>query len=82
MLIARYPLNPKNPTRRVLGDYGKITLEQARGKAREWLAWIGKGVQQVPVVTTSPARNVIPSVRNSLAHQASATRGSPSTLLP
>jgi integrase len=44
VLIARYPLNPKNPTRRALGDYGKITLEQAREKARSWLALIGKGI--------------------------------------
>jgi integrase len=43
-LVARYPLNPKNPTRRALGEYGKITLEQAREKAREWLALIRRGL--------------------------------------
>jgi integrase len=42
VLIARYPLHPKNPTRRVL--YGAITLEQARDKARQWLALIQKGI--------------------------------------
>ena len=44
VLVARYPKNPKNPTRRALGDYGEITLEQARDKAREWLALIRKGM--------------------------------------
>ena len=43
---------------------------------------IGNGGWQVPVVTTSPARSVMPSSRSSLASQASATRGSPSTFLP
>lgn len=44
VLIARYPRNPKNPTRRALGDYGEITLEQARQTARDWLAQIGRGI--------------------------------------
>jgi integrase len=44
VLIARYPLKPKNPTRRTLGEYGTLTLEQAREKAREWLALIAKGM--------------------------------------
>jgi integrase len=44
VLVARYPLNPKNPTRRALGDYGELTLEQARQKARDWLQLIGRGI--------------------------------------
>ena len=43
VLVARYPLNPKNPTRRALGDYGEITLDKARETARDWLALIQKG---------------------------------------
>jgi integrase len=43
-LVARYPSHPKNPTRRALGDYGAMTLEQARAKAREWLETIQKGI--------------------------------------
>jgi integrase len=43
ILVARYPSNPKNPTRRALGDYGAITLEQARVKAREWLTLLNQG---------------------------------------
>jgi integrase len=44
VLVARYPLNPRNPTRRALGDYGELTLEQARQKAREWLQLIKQGI--------------------------------------
>src|SRR6516164_3536920 len=44
VLVARYPSHPENPTRRALGVYGAITLEQARWKAREWLELIQKGV--------------------------------------
>ncbi len=44
VLIARYPLNPKNPTRRALGDRRKLPLEKAREKARVWLALIDKGI--------------------------------------
>jgi integrase len=44
VLTARYPSNPKNPTRRALGEYGEITLEQARVKAREWLALLNKHI--------------------------------------
>jgi integrase len=44
VLVARYPLNPKNPTPRSLGDYGAVTLAEARQKAREWLSMIAKGI--------------------------------------
>src|SRR5215470_10555142 len=43
-LIARYPSNPKNPTRRALGDVGVIGLDEARQKARKWLELVGKGI--------------------------------------
>lgn len=43
-LVARYPNNPKNPTRRVLGEYGEISLDTARDRARAWLELIGKGI--------------------------------------
>jgi len=44
VLIARYPSSPKNPTRRALGDCGEITLDEARVRAREWLALIRRGI--------------------------------------
>ena len=44
VLIARFPLNPRNPTRRALGAYGAITLDRAREKARTWLDLVTRGV--------------------------------------
>lgn len=44
VLIARYPANPRNPTRRALGDYGALTLDAARAKARAWLELISRGL--------------------------------------
>jgi integrase len=41
-LIARYGGPRSNPTRRSLGRVGQITLEQAREKARRWLALIAQ----------------------------------------
>ena len=43
ILIARFP-GSKNPTRRALGEYGALTLEQGRVRARDWLEMIRKGV--------------------------------------
>jgi integrase len=42
VLIARYGGSP-NPARRSLGEYGEITLEQARDKARKWIEMVHQG---------------------------------------
>jgi integrase len=42
VLVTRYP-GSSNPTRRALGTYGALTLEKARGKARDWLELIRQG---------------------------------------
>jgi integrase len=42
VLIARFP-GSKHPTRRAIGEYGAITLERARAKAREWIELIRGG---------------------------------------
>jgi integrase len=42
VLVTRFP-GSNNPTRRSLGAYGELTLEQAREKARGWLALIKRG---------------------------------------
>jgi integrase len=56
VLIARYPGNPhRNPTRRKLGQCGKLTLEGARDKARQWLALIEKGID--PAVEAEKERD-------------------------
>ena len=44
VLRRRYPSHPDNSTRRALGDYGAISLDDARRKARHWLELIGKGI--------------------------------------
>jgi integrase len=51
ILVARFPgtlVNPKtglrNPTRRALGEFGELALEQGRAMARAWLALIAKGI--------------------------------------
>ena len=43
ILVARYP-GSENPTRRALGIYGELTLEQSRAKARHWLELIRRGI--------------------------------------
>jgi integrase len=43
VLLTRFP-GSRHPTRRVLGPYGVLTLEAARGKARTWLELIGRGI--------------------------------------
>jgi integrase len=43
VLIARFP-GSRNPTRRALGGYGELTLEKARGKARDWLELLREGI--------------------------------------
>lgn len=53
ILIARYPETKPNergvvnPTRRRLGEYPALTLEQAHDKAWEWLKLIRKGIDPV-----------------------------------
>jgi integrase len=43
VLLGRFPGKP-HPTRRALGGYGELTLEEARDKAREWRKLISRGV--------------------------------------
>jgi integrase len=43
ILVARFP-GSKNPTRRALGEYGALTLEHARSKARNWIELIRRGI--------------------------------------
>jgi len=43
ILVARYP-GSSNPTRRAIANYGELTLEKARGKARDWLELLRRGI--------------------------------------
>jgi integrase len=43
VVLGRFP-NSVHPTRRALGLYGRISLDQARQKARDWFQLIAKGI--------------------------------------
>jgi integrase len=43
VLVARYP-GSDNPTRRTLGEYGVLTLEAARVRARHWHDLLRRGI--------------------------------------
>jgi integrase len=43
ILVARYP-GSSNPTRRALSEYGALTLEKARERARDWIEMLRRGV--------------------------------------
>jgi integrase len=43
MLLTRYP-GSKHPTRRALGEYGVMTLAEAREKAADWKKLIKRGI--------------------------------------
>jgi integrase len=43
-MVARFPANPVHPTRRLIGEYGTISLEDAREVVREWHALIRRGI--------------------------------------
>jgi integrase len=49
VLVARLP-GKTNPTRRAIGEYGAITLDEAREKARDWLALIKRNIDPADVV--------------------------------
>jgi Arm DNA-binding domain/Phage integrase family len=42
-LLKRFP-GSRNPTRRLIGQYGAVTLEQARTAARRWLELLQAGI--------------------------------------
>jgi integrase len=43
VLLSRFPGRP-HPTRRALGSYGELTLEEARDKATAWRKLISRGI--------------------------------------
>jgi integrase len=53
MLRARFPKAPA-PTRRTIGTYGAVSLEQARRTAGEWRSLLAKGID--PAVVEAEAR--------------------------
>jgi hypothetical protein len=43
ILVTRYP-GSKNPTRRAIGEYGAVTLADARKTARDWIEMVRRGI--------------------------------------
>lgn len=43
ILVSRFP-GSANPTRRAIAEVGAISLEKARGRARDWLEMVRKGI--------------------------------------
>jgi integrase len=43
VMVARFP-GQSNPTRRAIGPYGALSLEQARSKGRQWRDLIRRGI--------------------------------------
>src|SRR4029077_20706890 len=54
-LLKRFP-GSKHPTRRLIGQCGAITLEQARATARRWLELLQAGID--PATEVERARQV------------------------
>jgi integrase len=54
-LLKRFP-GSRNPTRRLIGQYGAVTLEQARASARRWLELLQAGID--PATEVERARVV------------------------
>jgi integrase len=52
-LQARFP-GSTQPTRRAIGEYGVVTLDKARQKAREWIVYIAQGID--PAIREEEAR--------------------------
>lgn len=48
-LLSRFP-GSSNSTRRSLGLYGRVTLEEAREKARKWVEQLQRGIDPAAVI--------------------------------
>src|SRR5207248_1763446 len=57
ILVARYP-GHTSPARRRLGEYGALTLEAARDKARSWLQMLQKGIDPALVEQRAKSETV------------------------
>src|SRR5262249_30693643 len=57
VLVARFP-GGRHPTRRSLGSYGALTLEEARTKARAWLGMIKRGIDPEVAEKEERAENI------------------------
>jgi hypothetical protein len=56
VLVSRFP-GRKNPTRRAIGSYPAMTVEQARTRARDWLDLIERGIDPAVQVASEAETN-------------------------
>jgi Arm DNA-binding domain len=56
VLVSRFP-GRKNPTRRAIGSYPAMTVEQARTRARDWLELIERGIDPAVQVASEAETN-------------------------
>jgi integrase len=67
VMVGRFPLKPKNPTRRLIAQCGAMTLSDARDEARRWHALLREGVD--PKSERTQRRAVMQQQQaNSFAH--------------
>src|SRR5262245_61906567 len=65
MLQTRFP-GSADPTRRAIGEYGAITLEDTRTKARKWIELVGQGID--PAIAEQDAKQAeLPKQETNLA---------------
>jgi integrase len=57
VLIARFPAHPKHPTRRLIGEVGVVSLDEAREIARDWLRLIRRGIDPKHELAREKAEN-------------------------
>jgi Arm DNA-binding domain len=57
ILTTRYP-GFTNPSRRTLGEYGVVTLDEARDMARDWLKLIKRGIDPKAEIAKERAANM------------------------
>ena len=63
VLVGRYP-GRTNPTRRAIGTYPAISLEQARDTARDWIALVQRGIDPAVQVATEREANRVRAVQH------------------
>jgi integrase len=57
MLKRRYP-GSRYPTRRAIGEVGAVGVAQARAEARQWLDWLGRGIDPAHEIAEQKRRVV------------------------
>lgn len=68
VLVARFP-GSSNPTRRSIGPYPVVSLQDARDKAREWIALIQRGIDPANEVRREREETVATVIEDYIARK-------------